>query len=270
MLSLFTKAILPHQLKKESLNKPKVSIITICFNSGKTIEDTLVSVRNQDYPNIEHVIIDGLSKDNTLEVVARNQHPGIVLLSEKDHGLYDALNKGFQLCTGDIIGVLHSDDYLAGNSVISSLVAMFEQHPEVEAVSTSVNIYKPERPEKPYRVYDATNFKTWQFRIGIQPPHPGFYIKRSVFQKVGFFNSSYKISGDFDWLYKVIIEEKTPVYYTDFVVVSMRDGGVSSSGFESKKLMNRENLRVLKSHGVYSNKFLIYLKYFWKVFQLRF
>jgi hypothetical protein len=87
---------------------------------------------------------------------------------------------------------------------------------------------------------------------------------------VGYFNSSYKISGDFDWLYRVIIEEKTNVYYTDFVTVSMRDGGVSSSGFESKKLMNRENLRVLKSHGVYSNKFLIYLKYFWKVFQLRF
>ena len=252
------------------MNKPKVSIITICFNSGKTIEDTLVSIKNQDYPNIEHVIIDGLSKDNTLEIVAKNQHSGIVLLSEKDHGLYDALNKGFQLCTGDIIGVLHSDDFLAGNSVISSLVEMFEKHPEAEAVSTSVNIYKPERPDKPYRVYNATRFKTWQFRIGIQPPHPGFYIKRSVFNKVGFFNSSYKISGDFDWLYRVIKEEETPVFYTDFVVVSMRDGGVSSSGLESKKLMNRENLRILKSHGVYSNKMLIYMKYFFKVFQLRF
>lgn len=270
MPTQFIKEIRQLQLKKESLNNPKVSIITICFNSGKTIEDTLVSVRNQDYPNIEHVIIDGLSKDNTLEVIAKNQHAGIVLLSEKDHGLYDALNKGFQLCTGDIIGVLHSDDYLAGNSVISNLVNLFQQHPDAGAVASSVNIYKPERPGKPYRVYNASHFKTWQFRIGIQPPHPGFYVTRSVFNQVGYFNSSYKISGDFDWLYRVIVEEKTNVFYTDFVTVSMRDGGVSSSGIESKKLMNRENLRVLKSHGVYSNKFLIYMKYFWKVFQLRF
>lgn len=252
------------------MNNPKVSIITICFNSGKTIQDTLVSVREQDYPNIEHVIIDGLSSDNTLEIVKTNMHPGIVLQSEKDHGLYDALNKGFRLCTGDLIGVLHSDDYLAGNSVISQLVALSNQNPEAGAISTSVNIYKPERTDKPYRVYNASRFKPWQFRIGIQPPHPGFFVRRSVFEKVGYFNSSYKISGDFDWLYRVIIEEKTPVFYSDFVTVSMRDGGVSSSGFSSKKLMNRENLRILKSHGVYSNKLLIYMKYFWKIFQLRF
>lgn len=252
------------------MNNPKISIITICFNSGKTIKDTLVSVREQDYPNIEHVIIDGLSSDNTLEIVAANMHPGIVLQSEKDHGLYDALNKGFRLCTGDLIGVLHSDDYLAGNSVISQLVTLSTQHPEAGAFSTSVNIYKPERTDKPYRVYNASRFKPWQFRIGIQPPHPGFFVRRSVFEKVGYFNSSYKISGDFDWLYRVIVEEKTPVFYSEFATVSMRDGGVSSSGFSSKKLMNRENLRILKSHGVYSNKLLIYMKYFWKIFQLRF
>lgn len=252
------------------MNNPKISIVTICYNSSKTIADTLESVKNQTYSNIEHVIIDGLSSDNTMEIVEKYKRPGLVVLSEKDFGLYDALNKGFDLASGDIIGILHSDDYLANNQVIEELVKLFNEHPSCDAISASVNIYKPEQPNKPYRVYRATKFKPWQFRIGMQPPHPGFYIKKSAFDIVGFFNSSYKISGDFDWLYRVIIEEKMDVFYTDFTVVSMRDGGVSSSGFSSKKLMNRENLRVLKSHGVYSNKLFIYFKYFFKIFQLRF
>lgn len=252
------------------MNKPKVSIVTICFNSSKTIADTLTSVKNQSYPNIEHIIVDGLSNDNTMDIVAQHQHSGMVVKSEKDHGLYDALNKGFSMATGDIIGILHSDDYLADTGVIEHLVDLFQANPTCDAVSASVNIYKPENPDKPYRVYNATKFKTWQFRLGMQPPHPGFYIKKSAFEKVGYFNSAYKISGDFDWLYRVIVEEKMQVVYSDFSVVSMRDGGISSQGFSSKKLMNRENLRVLKSHGVYSNKLLIYLKYFFKIFQLRF
>lgn len=252
------------------MNKSKFSIITICYNSVSTISDTIRSVKEQDYPNIEHVIIDGQSVDGTIDVINQNMHPGIVLVSEKDHGLYDALNKGLSKCTGDFIGILHSDDYLANDKVISTIQSLFESNPDSDAISSSVNIYKPDRTDKPFRIYNALKFKPWQFRIGIQPPHPGFYVRRKAFEKVGFFNSSYKISGDFDWLLRFIIKEKLNVFYTDFVSVHMRDGGVSSSGLNSKKLMNRENLRILKSHGIYSNKLMIYSKYFVKIFQLRF
>ncbi len=252
------------------MNKPKVSIVTICFNSSKTIADTLSSVKNQSYSNIEHIIVDGLSTDTTMDIVAKHMHPGMVVKSEKDHGLYDALNKGFSMATGDIIGILHSDDYLSNSSVIEHLVGIFQANPNCDAVSASVNIFKPENPNKPFRVYNATKFRVWQFRLGMQPPHPGFYIKKDAFKKVGYFNSAYKISGDFDWLYRVIVEEKMQVVFSDFSIVSMRDGGISSQGFSSKKLMNKENLRVLKSHGVYSNKLLIFIKYFFKIFQLRF
>lgn len=258
------------QLKKESLNKPKISIITICFNSERTIEDTLRSVSEQSYDNIEHVVVDGASTDKTLEIVKKYQSGKMLLVSEKDHGLYDALNKGFKLATGDIIGILHSDDFFANNDSIKDLVQIFENNPNCDAVSASVEIFKPKQMNQAYRKYNASKFKLWQFRIGNQPPHPGFYIKKEAFDRIGFFNSSYKISGDFDWLLRGLLKEKIQVVYSELVLVHMRDGGISSSGVKSKKIMNKENLRVLKSHGIYSNSIMIYCKYFLKVFQLRF
>jgi glycosyltransferase involved in cell wall biosynthesis len=258
------------QLKKESLNNPKISIITICFNSQETIEDTLRSVHEQSYQNIEHVIVDGASTDATMEIVKKYQTDKMVLISEKDHGLYDALNKGFKLATGDVIGVLHSDDFLANANSIRDLAQIFNQNPNCDAVSASVDIFKPNQMNQAYRKYNASKFKLWQFRIGNQPPHPGFYIKKKAFDQIGYFNSSYKISGDFDWLLRGLLKEKIKVVFSELVLVHMRDGGISSSGVKSKKIMNKENLRVLKSHGIYSNSIMIYCKYFLKIFQLRF
>ncbi|MBL7837909.1 MAG: glycosyltransferase [Bacteroidetes bacterium] len=252
------------------MNNLKFSIVTICFNSEKTIADTIDSVQKQDYDNIEHIIVDGLSTDSTLNIVKSKQNNQMVWISEKDFGLYDALNKGIKMCTGDIIGVLHSDDHLAHPQVISDLSKLFELHADIDAVSASVEIYKQNQNQKPYRVYDASKFREWQFRMGIQPPHPGFYIRKTAHERVGYYNSAYKISGDFDWLLRVIIKEKLNVLYSKYVAVHMLDGGVSSSGFNSKKQMNKENLRILKSHKIYSNLFIIYLKYFLKIFQLRF
>lgn len=252
------------------MNKLKFSIVTICYNSEKTIAETISSVLKQDYPNIEHVIVDGLSSDSTVSIIKSMCHDKMNWISEKDFGLYDALNKGIKMCTGDVIGVLHSDDYLAHPQVISQLALLFENNSEIDAVSASVEIFKPGQTQKPFRVYDASKFKEWQFRIGIQPPHPGFYIRKSAHERVGYYNSAYKISGDFDWLLRAIKEEKLNVLYTNYVAVHMLDGGISSSGLGSKKLMNKENLRILKSHGIYSNLVIIYLKYFLKILQLRF
>jgi glycosyltransferase involved in cell wall biosynthesis len=252
------------------LNNLKVSIITVCYHAGTTISDTIKSVLSQSYKNIEYIIIDGASKDNTLEVVNSFSSDNIRVVSEKDNGLYDALNKGFALATGDIIGILHADDMYAHQHVIADIVLMFDYHQHIDAVSSSVHIFRNNQFKKPFRIYKARSFESWQFRMGMQPPHPGFFINRSMMKKVGDFNPSYTISGDFDWLLRVIQIFKARVLYTNYVSVYMRDGGVSSSGIKSKTLMNNENLLVLKSHGVYTNKLIIYLKYFLKVFQLRF
>jgi glycosyltransferase involved in cell wall biosynthesis len=249
------------------LNNPKVSIITICFNAENTISDTIQSVINQTYQNIEYIIVDGASKDQTLNIVNSFSSPMIKVISEPDKGLYDALNKGFKMATGDIIAALHADDLYASNHVIDDVVDLFLKH-QTEAVSSSVYIFKHNDFKKPYRKYQADKFREWQLRMGIQPPHPGFFISKQALLKVGYFDIKYKISGDFDWLLRAIKVHRLRIFYSPYVSVWMRDGGISSSGWKSKVLMNQEDLDALKKNGFYSNLPYIYLKYLIKIFQM--
>lgn len=249
------------------MNNPKVSIITICYNAEKTISDTIQSVIHQTYQNIEYIIVDGASKDSTLGVIQSFASPMIKVISEADKGLYDALNKGFKLATGDIIAALHADDLYASKHVIADVVDLFLTH-NVEAVSSSVHIFKHNDFNNPYRKYKADKFKEWQLRMGIQPPHPGFFISKKALLKVGYFDINYKISGDFDWLLRAIKVHRLKIFYSPYVSVFMRDGGISSSGWKSKVLMNKEDLDSLKKNGFYSNLPYIYLKYVIKIFQM--
>lgn len=250
-------------------NQYKVSIITISFNAEKSIEQTLKSVINQSYSNVEYIVVDGNSKDKTKEIIEKYKHQISNYISEPDNGLYDALNKGLALATGDLIGILHSDDFYPNPTVLQSIVDMFSNNIDSDAISSSVQIFKNENFKKPFRFYNATKFKHWQLKIGMQPPHPGFFITRNALDKVGYFRPFYKISGDFEWFVRFYLIHHLKVFSTDFVSVYMRDGGLSSSGFKSKKLMNAEDLKALKSNGVYSNIILIYLKYLFKIFQFR-
>jgi len=250
------------------LNNPKVTIITISYNAEKTISQTIQSVLNQTYGNIEYIIIDGASKDSTFEIIETFKSNISKVVSERDKGLYDAFNKGLNQATGDIIGILNADDFYPHSSVISNVVELFNNNPNAEAISTSVQIFKNNQFIKPFRTYHAKNFKKWQFRIGIQPPHPGFFITSKALSKVGSYNEAFRISGDFDWLLRAIWVRNIKVIYSNLVTVFMRDGGLSASGFSSKKRMNAENLEALKSNGIYSNLVFIYSKYLLKVFQL--
>jgi glycosyltransferase involved in cell wall biosynthesis len=227
------------------------------------------SVISQKYSNVEYIIIDGASTDSTLDILNSYSNSEFKLISEKDNGLYDAINKGISLCTGDIIGLLHSDDIYPNENIISTVVSYFENDHFLEALSSSVEIYRTADFINPFRIYKANNFRKWQFKIGIQPPHPGFFITKEAFNKVGFYRTQYRISGDFEWLLRAILINKIVVKYVSFTSVFMLDGGLSSSGWKSKVKMNNENLKILKSHGIYSNKFLLYSKYLLKVFQIR-
>lgn len=250
------------------MNNPKVSIITICYNAEKTISQTIQSVLNQAYENIEYIIIDGASKDSTYNVIETFKPKITKVISEPDKGLYDAFNKGLKQVTGDIIGILNADDFYPHPKVISNVVELFNSNPNAEAISTSVQIFKNNQFIQPFRTYHANSFKKWQFRMGIQPPHPGFFITSQALLKVGGYNEAFRISGDFDWLLRAIWVHKIKVVYSNVVTVFMRDGGLSASGFSSKKRMNAENLKALKANGIYSNLVFIYSKYFLKVFQL--
>lgn len=252
------------------MNNPEISIITICYNAADTISATMQSVLNQDYTNFEYILVDGASKDSTVEIIKSFKDDRIRYISEKDEGLYDAINKGIQLSTGKYISLLHADDKYASKHVLKDIINQFNSHPNIDAISSSINIYKTTNINKPYRVYKSTNFKKWQFRIGMQVPHPGFFVKRTAFEKVGYYRIQYKISGDFEWLLRATLLYKLNILYTDYISVHMLDGGLSSSGWKSKTLLNNEILKILKSHKIYSNRLLVYSKYFFKFFQLRF
>lgn len=251
------------------MSKPLISVITVCYNAEKTIRETVQSVLDQDHSAIEYVIVDGASTDATLSILKSFSDSRILLVSEPDQGLYDAINKGIQMSAGDVICLLHADDVFASKQVLAEVASCFIQNPGLEALSTAVHIFKPGKMDKPYRIYKSSGFKLWQFRLGIQPPHPGFFVSRSGFEKVGYYRTQYKISGDFDWLLRALLLVRLNVRYSDLVTVYMRDGGMSSSGWKSKVLLNNEILRILKLHGIYSNKLLVYSKYLLKVFQLR-
>jgi glycosyltransferase involved in cell wall biosynthesis len=250
------------------LNK-LISIITVCYNAENTISDTINSVLSQTYNNVEYIIIDGGSSDNTLKIIDSYNNSSIRILSEKDKGLYDALNKGINLSNGEVLGIIHSDDIYANKFVLENVMKHFEQNARTEAYSTSLKIYKNNQFDKSYRVYNAKRFKKWQFRLGMQPPHPSFFIRKKALENVGFYRTQYKISGDFEWLLRAIWGKRITVDYSSDVTVLMRDGGLSSSSWKNRFLMNNESLKILKIHGIYSNKLLIYSKYFIKVFQLK-
>lgn len=247
---------------------PKISIVTVVYNGSKTIAQCIDSVLAQNYPNIEYIVVDGNSKDGTQDIVKRYGTKVSTFISEPDKGLYDAMNKGVSVATGDIVGILNADDFFANNEVISQIAELFTSK-SVDAVCSSVAIYKDENFDKPWRLYNAKNFRLWQFRIGIQPPHPGFYVKKEWYDKLGLYDKQFKISGDFDLLLRMLFVNKIKAVYTDLLSVKMRDGGVSSKDFKSKVLMNKEDLTSLRKNGIKSNLFLIWCKYLLKIFQLR-
>lgn len=245
----------------------KISIVTVCYNANKHIHKCIESVLNQDYSNVEYIIVDGASNDGTKETIQSYGDKISTFVSEKDKGIYDAMNKGVALATGEVVGILNADDIYANNEVISTIAEAFEQN-KVDAICSDVGIYKDSDFTQQFRYYKASKFKLWQFRLGMQPPHPGFFVKNECYQKFGNFYDSYRISADFDLLMRFLWVHKIPYKNMDFMSVKMLDGGASASGLKSKIKMNKEDLDSLKRQGIYSNSLLIWSKYFFKVFQL--
>ena len=249
----------------------KVSIITVVYNRKKTIARAIESVLKQTYQEIEYIIIDGCSTDGTVEILQTYNDGRISkLISEPDGGIYSALNKGLQLATGDVVGFIHSDDFLAHENVVAQLASVFEKDETCDLVYGDLSFFDSENIDKVTRNYRSKFFKTWMMRFALQPAHPTVYARKSVYETVGGFNENYRISADFDWLLRFFWFTKYNFQYLPITMVNMQQGGASTGGLKSMIKHNKEDLEILKSHGIFSNWLFVIAKYLYKIFQLRF
>ena len=242
----------------------KVSIITVCYNSARTLQETIESVLTQTYQNIEYIIIDGNSTDETPAILTQYQNRIAHIVSEPDKGLYDAMNKGIALSTGEVIGILNSDDVLAHSGVIADLVNAFDF--QTDAICSDVHIFK-DKKENVVRKYRCTRWKPWMFRIGHQPPHPGFFVRKTCYEKYGSFDLQFKRAADFELLLRFIGVHKINTKFLPYTSVLMRSGGISQQGLTAISEANIEDHRALRKHGYFSVLPLIWCKYFLKIFQ---
>jgi glycosyltransferase involved in cell wall biosynthesis len=217
----------------------KVSIITATYNSAATVADTLVSVQKQTYASIEHIIVDGKSSDNTLVVVQQTGHSGPVI-SEKDKGIYDAMNKGIALTHGDIVGILNSDDFYAHENVIKEVVNLFEQT-GCDAVYGDLIFVHPDNPKRVLRKWIAGGYQYNLFLKGWMPPHPTFFVKREMYEKFGNFNLAFKSSADYELLLRMMYMHQIKVSYLPDVLVHMRSGGQSTKSLRNRIKAHKED-----------------------------
>jgi glycosyltransferase involved in cell wall biosynthesis len=237
----------------------KVSIITVCFNSAKTIRDTIESVLSQDYPDIEYIVIDGGSNDQTLEIVKEYADRIAVIVSETDNGIYDAMNKGIALASGDVVGMLNSDDiYMNAHAVSELMKTMQDAHSD--SVFADLVIVDPENLNKVLRYYDSSYFNPSKFRFGWMPAHPTFFVKKSLYDKVGPYSLDYKISADYEMLIRLLWVEQASYAYLRKPMVKMRHGGTSTSGLGRNWLLNKEIVKACKANGIYTNVAILALK----------
>lgn len=238
----------------------KISIITITYNSQHTVEDTIRSVVAQKYDDIEYIIIDGLSKDKTIEIVNKFKPHISKIISEKDAGLYDALNKGIKHATGDVIGMLHSDDIYADDNVISKVAEKFKSDAQLEAVYADLVFVNRDDTGKIMRTWKSGAYREGAFEKGWMPPHPTFFVKKSCYEKLGDFNISLKLSADYELMLRFIHKNKIKIAYIPETFVKMRMGGVSNVSFFVKLKANIEDKLAWKLNGIKPGKFTLFRK----------
>lgn len=249
----------------------KVSIVTVAYNSAQTIADTLRSVLQQTYPDIEYWVIDGASRDNSVQVI-REWEPlfqgRLHLISERDGGIYDAMNKGIRNTTGDIVGILNSDDFLTSPTVIQELVQAFT--PQVDAVYGDVHFVRATDLTRCVRYYSGRLYRPWLTRYGFMPPHPALYVRRSLFDRYGYYKTHFKISADFEFIARLFYCHHVPRRYLHLDVVTMRVGGASTESFSSRMRGTEEDLVACRQLGIRTNRLMIFCKYFIKVYSALF
>ena len=247
----------------------KLSIITATYNSERTLRDTMESILNQTFQDLEYIIVDGASKDATLDII-REYEPRFQgkmrYVSEPDKGIYDAMNKGLAMATGDVIGILNSDDFFTSDDVLQAVVDGFAGE-YVDAVYADIHYVNTDDLTKCVRYYSSGVFRPWMMRFGMIPAHPSFYCRKAVYDQYGSFDTNYRIAADFEILLRLIFIHRIRTRYVKKDFVTMRLGGASTTGYGSWSLIMKEHLQIMKRHGVVTNRFLLSLRYIYKLFE---
>ena len=258
----------------------KVSLITACYNSANTIKTAMESVLEQKGVEIEYIVVDGGSSDGTVNIIKEYANKTIDYrlttgdftfrwISERDSGMYDAINKGIKMATGDVVGILNADDVLADDDTLAKIAAQFGE--QVEAVYADIRFVKEGetvealREARTVRYCSAKRWRPWMFRFAAMVPHPSFYVRRECFERLGGYSLDYRICADFELELRYLYLAKLKAAYLPECVVVMRMGGASTAGWRSNVEINREDLHALRAHGIWSCLPLIYLKYLFKI-----
>ena len=249
------------------MNTLKVSIITVVWNNESTIKDAIDSVLKQDYKNIEYIIIDGASSDNTVDIIKSYGDKISHFISEPDKGLYDAMNKGIELASGDIIGILNSDDFYIDETIISTVVKTFNEN-DIGATFADLVYVKPEDIHTIVRKYSSKDFTPHKFAYGWMPAHPTFFLDKKYYDMYGTYKTDYKIAADYELLIRMLYLNKIPYNYIPKTLITMRLGGVSTNSLKSTIILNQEILRACGENGIKTNMFKIYSKYPKKILEL--
>ena len=248
----------------------KISIITVSYNSSQTIRDTFESVLSQSYPDIEYIVVDGNSKDSTIEIIKEYElkfEGRMHWLSEPDKGLYDAMNKGIRMATGEIVGIINSDDFYHRNDIISEIAKAFEEY-NAQAIFADVRFVNPSNLNKTVRYYRSKNFSPKRFRFGFMPPHPTFFTYRKNFELYGYYKTDYKIAADYELLIRFLYKNRLSYKYLPLDVMKMRTGGASTASIKSNVILNKEIVRACRENGIYTNMAILMLKYIVKIWEI--
>ena len=237
----------------------KVSVITVCYNSESTLEDTIKSVISQDYTNIEYIIIDGGSSDNTPAILNAYKNNIAKLVSEKDEGMYFAINKGISMATGDVIAILNSDDFYADSTIISKVLEAFEKG-NCDSVYCDLQYVDRDDTKKVKRNWIAGAYTDGLFFKGWMPPHPAFFISKSCYEKFGVFNTTLRSAADYELMLRMLHVKKISTFYLPILAVKMRDGGKSNVSIANRIKANREDLKAWEINNIRPKLFTLIRK----------
>jgi glycosyltransferase len=246
----------------------RISVITATYNSSATLRDTLESVKAQDHHDVEHIIVDGLSTDGTLNIVSEYAHVATVI-SEKDKGIYDAMNKGIHAATGDIIGILNSDDFYHGKDVLSRVAAVFKER-NCDALYGDLEYVDKVDLNKVTRYWRAGEYQKEAFKWGWMPPHPTFFVKRELYDRFGSFNLGLRTAADYELMLRLIHKEGVNLQYLPAILVKMRTGGASNNSIQSRLKANEDDKKAWAINGLKPFWFTLYLKPIRKISQFIF
>ena len=244
----------------------KISIVTVALNARDTIADTIDSVLSQTYGDVEYIVVDGASTDGTVDIVKSYGTKVTKFRTGQDRGIYDAMNIGISMASGEIVGILNADDRYAHDRVLELVAAGFEN--DVDALFGNLVYVHPKNLGRILRYYDSSDFSPEKFAYGWMPPHPTFFARRELFERLGPYKIDYKIAADFELLARFFVAHRVPYRHLPEVLVKMRKGGVSTRNLKSNWILNREILRACAENGIRTSWPMVLSKYFKKIFQL--